>query len=37
VGDAEITRHIVIGDVRNELNSARRSVLVLAPGVPLVP
>ena len=37
LGDAEITRHVVIGDVRNELNSARRSVLVLAPSVPPVP
>jgi hypothetical protein len=31
-------RHVVIGgDVRNELNRARSSVLVLAAGVPLIP
>lgn len=29
--DAEITRYVVIGDVRNELNSAGRSALVLTP------
>ena len=30
--------HVVVGgDVRNELNSARSSVLVLAAGVPLLP
>ena len=30
--------HVVIGgDMRNELNSARSSVLVLAGGVPLLP
>jgi nucleotide-binding universal stress UspA family protein len=30
--------HVVIGgEVRNELNSARSSVLVLAAGVPLLP
>jgi hypothetical protein len=28
---------VVGGDVRNELNSARGSVLVLAAGVPLLP
>ena len=37
LGDAEITRHVVIGEVRNELNCARRSMLVLAPGLPLLP
>jgi hypothetical protein len=28
---------VIGGDVRNELNSARSSVLVLAAGVPLLP
>jgi hypothetical protein len=30
-------RVVLGGDVRNELNSARSSVLVLAAGVPLLP
>ena len=35
--DAPAGRVVIGGDVRNELNSARSSVLVLAAGVPLVP
>jgi hypothetical protein len=35
--DAPAGRVVIGGDVRNELNSARSSVLVLAAGVPLLP